>query len=106
MGSQAALGNQKIKEQRRLNWRLALAEQSPRRLLIRMLEKPGLSCTICGMERFRFSLAGLMGLVLLSAVAMAALKSANKLWADLITTFVLGALLIAKIGRASCRERV
>ena len=52
------------------------------------------------MVRLRFSMAGLMGLVFLLAVGMAALKSANKLWAVLVTTFVMGVLLFAVLGIA------
>jgi len=52
------------------------------------------------MVRVRFSMAGLMGLVFLLAVGMAALKSANKLWAVLVTTFVMGVLLFAVLGIA------
>jgi hypothetical protein len=47
------------------------------------------------MERLRFSLAGLMGLVLLLAVAMVALRSANTLWAALVAILVVGALIVA-----------
>ncbi len=50
------------------------------------------------MGRFRFSIAGQMGLVGLLAVGLAALKSANQLWTDLITTLVLGTLLFALLG--------
>jgi hypothetical protein len=50
------------------------------------------------MERFRFSMAALMGLVALVAIGLAALKSANQLWVGLTTTIVLGVLLFAILG--------
>lgn len=50
------------------------------------------------MERFRFSMAALMGVVGLLAVGLAALKSANQLWVGLTTTIVLGVLLFAILG--------
>ena len=45
-------------------------------------------------------MAALMGLVFVLAVGMAALKSANKIWAGVIMTLVLGVLLFALLGVA------
>src|SRR5438270_8186539 len=50
------------------------------------------------MSRPRFSIAGLMFVVLLIAVGVAALRSASQLWAGMIFTLTLALLGVAVIG--------
>jgi hypothetical protein len=47
------------------------------------------------MRRIRFSIAGLLGLVLFVAVALAALRDANDLWDSGVFSFTLGLLLVS-----------
>ena len=59
--------------------------------------------SLWGMDKLRFSMASLMGLVFFLAVGLAALKSANAAWADLISMVVTGVLLFAILGLIYCR---
>jgi hypothetical protein len=54
---------------------------------------------------FRFSLAGLMGLVIACGVVFAALSSNSPLWSDVVMTLVLGALFTAILGACYRRRR-
>ena len=60
------------------------------------------------MDRIRFSMASLMGLVFVVAIALAALRSATVIWAVVITTFVWGTLSFAVLriiyGRGNVRR--
>jgi hypothetical protein len=57
------------------------------------------------MKPFRVSIAGLMAVVLLVAVGVAALRSASDLWAGALFTLALGVLAIAALGAVSLRGR-
>lgn len=50
------------------------------------------------MSRPRFSIAGLMGLVLVVAVGVAALRSGSEDWAGIVLTLTLGILGVALLG--------
>src|SRR5580704_16254064 len=54
---------------------------------------------------FRFSLAGLMGLVIACGVGFAALSSNSPLWSDVVMTLVLGTLFTAVLGAVYRRKR-
>ena len=55
------------------------------------------------MRSLRFSLAGLMGVVLLAAIGFAALRSPSETWAGALLLATLAALGIATVG-AFCRS--
>ena len=55
------------------------------------------------MRSLRFSIAGLMGVVLLAAIGFAALRNPSENWAGIVLLATLGALGIATIG-AFCRS--
>ena len=55
------------------------------------------------MRSVRFSIAGLMGVVLFAAIAFAALRSSSQTWAGLLLLATLGAFGIALVG-AVCRS--
>ena len=50
----------------------------------------------------RFPIAGLMGLILIAAVGMAALRNANESWAGVVYLMTSGMLLLAIVG-IGCR---
>ena len=54
------------------------------------------------MRSVRFSIAGLMGVVLLTAIGLAALRSPSETWAGVLLLATLAALCIALVG-AICR---
>ena len=55
------------------------------------------------MRRFRFSIAGLMAVVLVSGLGFAALRSPNTIWAGFVPLVTRGLVCIAVIG-AVCRK--
>jgi hypothetical protein len=67
-------------------------------------EAPGSCCREKGnvMRSVRFSIAGLMALVLATAIALAAFRSASETWAGFVFLATLGAFCIALVG-ALCR---
>jgi len=50
------------------------------------------------MSRPRFSIAGLMGMVLVVAVGVAALRSGSEDWAGIVSALTLGLLGVALLG--------
>ncbi len=55
------------------------------------------------MRRFRFSIAGLMGIVLIAAVGLAGLRNASPLWAGTLLMLTCAALALAVVGAIYCR---
>ena len=53
------------------------------------------------MRTIRFSIAGLMGVVLLVAVGFAALRSSSETWAGILLLATLGAIGIAMVGASA-----
>jgi hypothetical protein len=51
----------------------------------------------------RFSIAGLMGIVVVAAIGLAALRGASETWAGVMLLFTLGVLLLAVVG-VVCRD--
>ncbi len=57
------------------------------------------------MRSHRFSIAGLMGVVLLSAIGLAALRTPSETWAGIVLLATLAALGIASVGAICLRAR-
>jgi hypothetical protein len=57
------------------------------------------------MNRFRFSLAQSMAIVLLVGVGLAALRSSSVLWSRTVFTLTVGVLSAAILGAMACRGR-
>ncbi len=55
------------------------------------------------MRRFRFSIAGLMGIVLIAAVGLAGLRNASALWAGTLLMLTCATLALAVVGAIYCR---
>ena len=55
------------------------------------------------MRAVRFSIAGLMGVVLVAAIGLAALRSQSQIWAGVLLLATLAAFCVALVG-AFCRR--
>jgi hypothetical protein len=55
------------------------------------------------MRRFRFSVAGLMGVVLLLALGMVALRAQSVIWASAVFTFAVALFSAAIVGALATR---
>ncbi len=49
-------------------------------------------------QTIRFSIAGLMGIVLVAAIGLAALRNASETWAGVMLLLTCGALALAVVG--------
>ena len=55
------------------------------------------------MRRFRFTIGGIMAVVLVLAIGLAALKSTSGVWAGVMLVLTYGTLGLAIVGAILCR---